>query len=170
MARVSVSRSLLRVAAIAAIAVSALLVAGCALLPAPTSPQGTPGTTIDELDVSVGTPDGLVGVAVLVDGLHLVFHGKDTGPQFDDPPNPSVKLFGVPGDTGQLYNTFVYGLAPAGAKTIVFDGFAGLVEFRSGLYIAALRESDIDPTTLRWQFLAQGGAIVLAGEGVTPTD
>ncbi len=167
MAHMSPFRSFLHVTAIL---LGALLVAGCAVLPAPTSPDGTPGTTIDQLDVSVGTPDGLVGVAVLVDGLHLVFHGKDTGPQSDDPPNPSVKQFSVPADTGQLYNTFIYGRAPVGAKTIVFDGFAGLVEFRSGLYIAALREADIDPATLRWQFLAQGGAIVLAGENVTPTD
>jgi hypothetical protein len=167
MARVSRSRSLLSVTATVA---SALLVAACAVLPAPTAPEGTPGTTIDQLDVSVGTPDGLVGVALLVDGLHLVYHGKDTGPQSDDPPNPSVKQFSVPGDTGQLYNTFIYGRAPVGAKTIVFDGFAGLVEFRSGLYIAALREADIDPSTLRWQFLAQGGEILLAGENLTPTD
>jgi len=118
------------------------------------------------------TPDGVVGVFRDADGVHLVLGNDDTGGQHDGADGesrPTVHLFSTGGQSGRTYNSFVFGLAPPGAVSVHLaglDGIGGTVD--GGLYVIALREKDLLPQNIAWNFQAQSGAVIAEGSNITP--
>ena len=143
------------------LALAVVVVAGCGLTEAtPTPPP---------IQARLDTPDGVVGVFRDGAGIHFVIDGQDTGGQHPDRTAPTVDLWSTGGDSGRVYNSFVYGLAPVGAVRVELAGLApigGTVE--DGLYILALRDKDILPTKLQWRFVSSAGAVLAEGSNSTP--
>jgi len=143
------------------LALAVVVVSGCGLLEAtPTPPP---------IQVRLDTPDGVVGAFRDGTGIHFVIDGQDTGGKPSDRTPPTVDLFSTGGDTGRVYNSFVFGFAPVGAVRVELAGFepiGGTVE--DGMYILALRDEDILPTKLQWRFLSSAGAVLAEGSNITP--
>ena len=143
------------------LALAVVVVSGCGLTGAtPTPPP---------IQVRLDTPDGVVGVFRDGAGIHFVIDGQDTGGQHPDRTAPTVDLFSLSGDTGRVYNSFVYGLAPVGAVRVELAGLApigGTVE--DGMYILALRDKLILPTKLQWRFVSSAGVVLAEGSNITP--
>ncbi|MBI2763654.1 MAG: hypothetical protein HYX54_07905 [Chloroflexi bacterium] len=102
-------------------------------------------------------------------GIHFVIDGQDTGGHQPDRMAPTVDLFSLSGDTGRVYNSFVYGLAPVGSVRVELAGLepiGGTVE--DGLYALALRDEDILPTKLRRRFVSSAGVVLAEASNITP--
>lgn len=80
----------------------------------------------------------------------------------------SVRLMSYGGETGEVYNTFVYGMAPAGAASVSLswpvDALGGHVW--DGAWLIVLKDKDVLPEQLHWQFKAADGSVVAAGDGI----
>ena len=83
----------------------------------------------------------------------------------------SVHLLSYGGDTGLEWNSFVYGVAPSGAERIaiaVLESSGGKVH--GGTWVVAVREKDLAPDDLTWEFLDREGAVVREGHGIGPPE
>jgi hypothetical protein len=85
-------------------------------------------------------------VPLLEDRVHLASHG---------------------GDTGEAWNTFVYGTAEPGTARVQLDGFEGLGgQVVDGAWLIVLREKDVTPEQLHWRFLRPDGSVRREGSGI----
>ena len=147
--------------------VAVLVIVGACSVTVP-EPAG-PSPVQRPLVVSVDTPDGVVGLFRDANGTHLVLDGHDTGAKDESSGAPTVHLVAFGGETGRVYNSFVFGLAPSGASEVEFAGMdqlGGAVV--NGLYVVAIKAKDINPIQLNWTFRDRAGAIVKQGSNITP--
>ena len=83
----------------------------------------------------------------------------------------SLHLFSYDGETGEEWNSFVYGTAAPGTVRVELEGFpdqrGGLVV--GGAWIIALREKGMGPQDIKWRFIGDDGA-VRTGNGIFPPD
>lgn len=83
----------------------------------------------------------------------------------------SLHLFSYDGETGEAWNTFVYGTAAPGTVRIRLAGFpdqrGGTVV--GGAWLIAIRETGLRPEDLDWTFVAEDGT-VRTGTGIFPPD
>ncbi len=84
------------------------------------------------------------------DSLHLVSHG---------------------GNTGEEWNSFVYGTASPGVDHVTLEGFpeARGGKVTNGVWAIALREKEVTPADIHWQFVASDGSMT-SGEGIFPPE
>jgi hypothetical protein len=80
----------------------------------------------------------------------------------------SVRLLSYGGETGEEYNTFVYGTAPAGATSVSLFWPSGTVggQVWGGAWLIVLREKDVTPGQLHWRFRSADGGLVASGDGI----
>jgi hypothetical protein len=83
----------------------------------------------------------------------------------------SLHLFSYDGETGEAWNTFVYGTAAPGTVRVRLTGFpdqrGGTVV--GGGWIIVLREKGLGPDDIEWAFVA-GDGTVRSGIGIFPPD
>jgi hypothetical protein len=83
----------------------------------------------------------------------------------------SLHLISYDGETGDAWNTFVYGTAAPGTVRVRLAGFpdqrGGMVV--GGGWIIALREKGLGPDDIEWAFEADDGT-VRTGTGIFPPD
>ena len=85
---------------------------------------------------------------------------------------PSVHLVSYD-NTGDAWNTFVYGSALPGVSTVRLEGFpqqAGGRVGADGTWLIVLPDEDVAPPQLRTKFLSATGAVLFSGEGIFPPD
>ncbi len=80
----------------------------------------------------------------------------------------SVRLLSYGGETGEAYNTFVFGTAPTGAATVALSWPADAIggQVWGGAWLIALPDKDVTPEQLHWQFKAADGSVVAYGNGI----
>jgi len=79
----------------------------------------------------------------------------------------TVHLASSGGDTGTEFNTYVYGTAVPGVSLVRLSGFDGLGgQIVDGTWVIVLREKDVTPTDLQWEFHAPDGSVRASGEGI----
>jgi len=81
----------------------------------------------------------------------------------------SVHLFTLGGESGEEWNSYVFGTAPAEVSQVELDGFTGAGgQVVDGVWVLALREKDLTPDQVEWRFLDALGRVVTSGSGVGP--
>ncbi|HWP62950.1 MAG TPA: hypothetical protein VNO86_05725, partial [Candidatus Binatia bacterium] len=78
-----------------------------------------------------------------------------------------VLLVSYGGETGEAWNTFVYGTAEPGTarvELLSFEGVGGQVV--DGAWLVVLRERDVGPDELHWRFHAADGSVRREGSGL----
>jgi hypothetical protein len=79
----------------------------------------------------------------------------------------SVNLLSYGGETGDEWNTFVYGTAVPGAARVDLDwpgGVGGAVV--DGAWLVVPPDKDVRPDDLTWRFLDAGGTELVRGDGI----
>jgi len=151
-----------------AVLAAALLLQGCSVL-APAPPTVVP-TPLPHFITTVDTPDGTVGIVMGETSIHLVFvdGGGGTSSEPDGDP-PHVYLLSSGGETGAVYNSWVYGIAPPGAATFELAGAQDALggQVVDGTFVVALKAKDVRPADLHWTFRAADGSVVMTGAGIT---
>ncbi|MGH2456833.1 MAG: hypothetical protein ACRDHD_11335 [Candidatus Limnocylindria bacterium] len=73
----------------------------------------------------------------------------------------SVQLVSYDGETGEEWNTFVYGLAGPSVSRVRLAGRLGVGgQVVDGAWVVALRDRGLGPADIHWSFVsAQGGAL-----------
>jgi len=83
----------------------------------------------------------------------------------------SLHLFSYGGNTGEAWNSFVFGTAAPGTVRVEVSGFpdqrGGNVI--GGAWIIALREKDLSPPDITWRFISDDGS-ERSGTGIFPPD
>lgn len=84
----------------------------------------------------------------------------------------SVHLLSYGGNTGQEWNTLVYGTAQRNVARVTVDGFDRPIggDAVDGAWIVVLREKDVVPDQLITSFLGADGSIIELGKGIFPPD
>lgn len=81
----------------------------------------------------------------------------------------SLNLLSLDGETGDEWNTWVYGTAPETVSRVVLIGLDGeggrVVE---GAWVIVLRDRGLTPADIDWEFLDALGATVESGVGIFP--
>lgn len=80
-----------------------------------------------------------------------------------------LHLQSLDGETGDEWNTFIYGTAPASASRVQVDGYdaeGGRVV--DGTWVLALRDRGLRPDDIHWTFVDALGEVVDAGTGIFP--
>ena len=81
----------------------------------------------------------------------------------------SAHLLSMGGETGDEWNTFLYGTAPESASRVVVDGFEATGgRVTDGAWVLAFRQKDLRPEQLAWAILDATGAIIDSGTGISP--
>jgi hypothetical protein len=81
----------------------------------------------------------------------------------------SAHLVSAGGDTGDEWNSYLFGTAPASASRVVVAEFASSGgQVTDGAWVLAFREKDLHPDQLSWSVLDATGAILHSGSGITP--
>ena len=88
----------------------------------------------------------------------------------DDGGGPSsANLFSLGGETGDEWNSYFYGTAPNAVSRVTVEGFAAeggqVVE---GAWVVVLREKDLIPDEMRWEFVDAFGGVIDSGTGIFP--
>ena len=81
----------------------------------------------------------------------------------------SLNLVSLDGETGDEWNTWVYGTAPetvSRVNLLELDGEGGRVV--DGAWLIVLRDRGLTPADIQWEFLDALGAIVDSGAGIFP--
>lgn len=88
----------------------------------------------------------------------------------DDGGGPSsAQLFSSGGETGEAWNSFFYGTAPPSVSRVTVDGLqAEGGQVVEGAWVVALREKDVAPDQVRWEFLDAFGGVIDSGTGIFP--
>jgi hypothetical protein len=148
---------------------AALLLSGCSVLvPTPSPVLETP---LPNFATTIQTPEGTVGVVKGDGSLRLIFvNGGGGGGSFPQGDAPHVYLLSFGGETGSLYNSYVYGLAPSSAATFEVAGATDAIggQVVNGAFVVALKAKDVQPGDLHWTFRAVDGSILLTGANITP--
>ncbi|HEX2141863.1 MAG TPA: hypothetical protein VHK28_06245 [Candidatus Limnocylindria bacterium] len=80
-----------------------------------------------------------------------------------------VQLISYGGETGEVWNTFVYGLAGPDVSRVVLEGRPGPGgQVIDGAWVIALQQKDLAPADIRWRFLSASGGTLRTGSGITP--
>ena len=81
----------------------------------------------------------------------------------------TAHLISMGGDTGDEWNSYLYGTASESASHVVVEGFetAG-GQVTDGAWVLAFRQKDLRPDQLAWSILDATGAPVESGTGITP--
>ena len=83
----------------------------------------------------------------------------------------SLNLISYGGDADEEWNTFVYGVAPAIVSRVRVVGYRAMGgQVSQGSWVIALREKDIAPADMRWEFVNADGALTDSGEGIFPPE
>jgi hypothetical protein len=78
-----------------------------------------------------------------------------------------VDLVSYGGETGEEWNTFVYGTAEPGTARVELEGFDGLGgQVVDGAWLIVLREKDVTPEQLHWRFVRADGTVRRDGTGL----
>lgn len=81
----------------------------------------------------------------------------------------SAQLISLGGDTGQEWNTFFYGTAPANVSRVVLEGYEAVGgQVVDGAWVLALREKDLTPDDMQWKHVDALGVTVESGTGIFP--
>ena len=83
----------------------------------------------------------------------------------------SAHLMSAGGETEDEWNSYFYGIAPSSVSRVVVEGFhpeGGQVV--NGAWVLVLREKDVVPDQMHWQFIDAFGRIVDSGTGIFPPD
>lgn len=81
----------------------------------------------------------------------------------------SAHLMTMGGQTGEEWNSFLYGTAPVTASRVTVSGpMAAVGRVSDGAWILALRQKDVRPSLLSWSVTDANGFVVASGTGVTP--
>ena len=138
---------------------------GCAVF-RPTEAAPTPPTPVL---ASVETPDGTVEVTRDSSGVHVWHGGLETSEHQPAGDAPNVYPVAYGGETGLIYNAFVYGLAPAGASSVALDGLEAIGgQVVKGTFVLAIKAKDVSPQQLSWTFRSPAGVVVAQGSNITP--
>lgn len=117
-------------------------------------------TTAGGVEVVAFRRDGSSWTATVIGGLTGGGPGANT-----------VDLFGWEGDTGEAWNTFVFGSAEASVSRVTLEGLpAHGGRVIDGAWVIALRERGIEPQDLHWRFVDAVGAVVTEGTGIRLAD
>lgn len=82
---------------------------------------------------------------------------------------PVVQLVALSGETGSRWNAFAFGTAGARVSRVRLVGLAGVGgQVVDGAWVIALRQRDLSPRLLAWEFLSARGGVLDAGRGITP--
>jgi len=111
--------------------------------------------------------DGRVDVIVAVPGKDGTSGSLSTITSSPAGPDGSVNLLSYGGNTGERWNTFVYGNAPLNVARVELDmpgGTGGQVI--DGAWVIVLPDRDVTPDQLHWQFLGPDDEVVLEGDGI----
>jgi hypothetical protein len=117
-------------------------------------------TDVNTVSVLVRRPSGLGAYAT----------SSITSHRFSRPGN-GVSLLTYGGDTNEAWNTFVYGSAMPGVAKVQLDwpdSRGGQVV--DGAWLIVLRDRDVHPDQLHWQFLQADGTVSASGTGPFPPD
>ncbi|HET6380657.1 MAG TPA: hypothetical protein VFH63_06425 [candidate division Zixibacteria bacterium] len=80
-----------------------------------------------------------------------------------------VQMVSYGGETGEEWNTFVYGVAAREVSRVVLEGRLGEGgQVIGGAWVVALRERDLGPRDIHWRFLSARGGVLASGSGITP--
>jgi hypothetical protein len=134
------------------------------------TPSPEPPPTLPPFIALAETSEGIVGVARDIAGLHLWVYGFESTHVRPESDPPSIYLISLSGETGQAYNSFVFGLAPPGASTFALAGQPGSIggSVTHGAFVIALQAKDLLPQQLLWTFSNPAGDIVARGTGIKP--
>lgn len=81
----------------------------------------------------------------------------------------SAHLVSMGGDTGDEWNSYLYGTAPASAsRVVVAESVTAGGQVTDSAWVLAFREKDLHPDQLSWSVLDATGAILHSGSGITP--
>lgn len=83
----------------------------------------------------------------------------------------SVHLFSYGGNTGEAWNSFVFGTVAPGTVRVELSGFPGQRggTVIAGAWIIALWEKDLSPSDITWRFVNDDGSS-RSGTGIFPPD
>lgn len=81
----------------------------------------------------------------------------------------SLNLLSLDGDTGDEWNTWVFGTAPDGVSRVELAGYEGeggrVVD---GAWVIVLRDRGLTPDDITWRFVDSLGAVLDSGVGIFP--
>lgn len=81
----------------------------------------------------------------------------------------TAHLITMGGQTGEEWNSFLYGTAPVTASRVTVAGLhAAGGRVSDGAWVLALRQKDAHPTLLSWSVTDANGVVIGSGTGVTP--
>lgn len=90
------------------------------------------------------------------------------GSTFDAAPF-STHLLSLGGDTGDEWNSYFYGTAPADVSRVTLDGLGAVGgQVVDGAWVLALRERDLVPDDMHWTFVDAFGQTIRSGTGIGP--
>jgi len=81
---------------------------------------------------------------------------------------PTVHPLRYGGETGDVYNSFVFGIAPPGAVrfSLAASGPTAGGEIVNGTFVVAMTAKDLAPNALDWAFLSADQQVVAEGIGI----
>lgn len=81
----------------------------------------------------------------------------------------TAHLITMGGQTGEEWNSFLYGTAPVTASRVTVAGLhAAGGRVNDGAWVLALRQRDAHPGVLSWSVTDADGVVIGSGTGVTP--
>lgn len=81
----------------------------------------------------------------------------------------TANLVTMAGETGQEWNSFLFGSAPNGASRVVVDTLGATGgQVVGGAWVLALRVRDVAPHQLTWRVLDPIGGVITSGAGLAP--
>ena len=167
-----VDRALRDVHALTALATAAVLLAGCA------SDVGSiaRGVSIDPTALVRLSDTHAVASNRTPSGVDLVAFRKDRDgnwvPQViasGGRGTPAAHLFTMGGETGEEWNSFLYGTAPSSASRVTVAGLHAVGgRVVGGAWVLAFRQEDLRPDLVSWSVIDGHGVVVASGTGITP--
>jgi len=112
------------------------------------------------------TPAGAQVVAFVQDGAggwvaQVVASGDGAG--------TTAHLVTMGGETGDDWNSYLYGTAPDSASRVVVDGFTAVGgQVSNGAWVLAFRQTDLLPDQLSWDVVDATGLIIESRVGIAP--
>jgi hypothetical protein len=164
----------------AATLVAALAVVGCAPAASGISPLtpmaitlGVPAAAVVDLDPGVAAaarapgPRAVEIVVARPNGRGALEVSAITSKTFRAPGN-AVGLISYGGETGDEWNSFVFGIATPDVHSVSLDwpGAAGGLVV-NGTWMIALRDKDVTPDRLHWRFLRADGSVAATGDEIS---
>ena len=81
----------------------------------------------------------------------------------------TAHLVSLDGQTGEQWNSFFFGTAPAGSSRVLVEGHdARGGQVTDGAWVIAFEQKGLRPDQLSWRVLNAAGAVVEQGSGIMP--